>query len=188
MRSSQAEELHRDHIRMMQELEEPSYKRGKQKSSWLSFHLSSHSASCSTTPQGESNDLLPCLVRMTTSITSIWSTCQCTPGWENSHPQQPLPGPVPKQSPQLKRQHPLPEWVGEHVYRWNFPKGHAGRTIQFQETGHSHLVCLTQTQPCRGLQPRLWHCERSQVTFLFPITLATGSMTAPMTFLMSSRN
>ena len=64
--------------------------------------------------------------------------------------------------------------MGEHVYRQNFPKGHAGRTIQLQEIRDSHLVCLTQTQSCRGLQPRLQHHERSQIMFLFQQLLQLG--------------
>ena len=53
---------------------------GKQKSPRLSFCMSSYPTLCSTASQRESVYLLPCLVRVITFITSIYSVCQDTPG------------------------------------------------------------------------------------------------------------
>ena len=79
LRSSQSVALHREHIRLMQELEEQALREeSKSHHDFLSV-LSSHPASCSATPQGESGYLLPHLVGVITSITSICSTCQGTP-------------------------------------------------------------------------------------------------------------
>ena len=143
-----------------------SYKRGKQKSSRLSFHLSSCPASCSAAPQGESDYLLPCFVRMITFVTSICSTRQDTPGRGTaicSHLSQARTQTV----PMAKKAASFARATGKHIYRQNFLKGLKGRTIQFQETRDSHLLCLTQTQLCGGLQLRLRPHERNQITFLF---------------------
>ena len=124
-------------------------------------------------PQGESDYLLPCLVGVITSVTSICSTCQGTPSGRTAthgHLSQASTQTV----PMAKKAASFARAMGEHIYRWKFPKGHAGRTIQFQEMRDSHLVHLTQTQSCRGLQPRLWHCKRSQVMFLFQPLLQLG--------------
>ena len=84
------------------------------------------------------------------------------------------PRPVLRWVPIAKKAASFARAMGEHIYRRNFPKGLTGRTIQFQETRDSQLAHLTQTQLCRGLQLRFWHCKRSQITFLFPPLLQPG--------------
>ena len=108
------------------------------KSQWLSFCLSSHPVSCSAAHQGESDYLLLRLVRVITSITSICSTCQDTPGGGTA-----IHGCLSQVStqtvPMAKKVASFARATGEHVHRWDFPKGHAGGTIWFQETGDSHF-------------------------------------------------
>ena len=138
MRSCQSATLHR-------ELEEQAIREESKSHHDFLSACQAIPASCSTAPQGESDYLLPCLVRAIISSPPSAPPTR-TPWQRNSHLWPPLPG----QYPWLKRQHPLPE-PQEHIYRQAFPKGQAGGTIQFQEMGDSHLVCLTQTQSCRGL-------------------------------------
>ena len=87
----------------------------------------------------------------------------------------PLPGQYPSGPHGQKGMASFARATGKHIYRQNFPTGHTRRTIQLQEMRDTHLVCLIQTQSCRGLQPRLQHCERSSDYISFPTTLVTGS-------------
>ena len=166
VRSSQSAVLHREHIRLMQELEEQA-KREESKShhDFLSA-CQAIPVSCSATPQGESDYLLPCLVRVITSVTSICSTCQGTPGRRTAthgHLSQASAQMV----PMAKKAASFARAEGSMSIDEISPRAHAGRTIQLQEMRDSHLVCLTQTQSCGGLQLRLQHRKRSQVKFLF---------------------
>ena len=138
VRSSQSTVLHREHVRLMQELEEQAIR--EESKSHHDF-LSTCQAILHNAPQ-------PLKENLTTSYHVLLG--QSPPSPLSAHParaapageQPPMatsPKPAPKQSPQPKRWHPLPE-------PW---------TIQFQEVRDSHLVHLTQTKSCRGLQPRL---------------------------------
>ena len=95
----------------MQELEEQALREESKRCHDFLSRLSSHPASCSSTPQGESGYLLPCLVGAITSVISICSTCQGTLE-EEQPPTAASPMPVPKQSPWPKRWLPLPEPQG----------------------------------------------------------------------------
>ena len=165
VRSSQPATLHREHIRLMQELEEQAIREESK----------SHHDFLSTCQAILHHVLQPFKENLTTSYNVLLG--QSPPSPPSAPPtrappagEQPSvaisPRPVPKWSPWPKRQHPLSEPWGSTSIDETSPKGHAGGTIQFQEMGDSHLVDLTQTQSHRGLQLRLRHCERSQITFL----------------------
>ena len=116
LRSSQSAALHREHVRLMQELEEQAIREeSKSHHDFLSTcQANVHHAP--TTPQGESGHLLPCHVGAVTSVTSICSTCQGTPGRRTAH-MAASPMLVPKWSPMAKKVASFARATGEHVYR-----------------------------------------------------------------------
>ena len=117
--------------------------------------------------------LLPCLARAITFVISICSKCQNIPS-RGTDIHSCLSQASTQMVPTAKKVESFARAAGKHIYRWNFPSGHAGRTNQLQEAIDSHLVCLTQTPSCRSLQPRLWHCKRRQIPFLFQPLLQPG--------------
>ena len=173
MRSSQSVTLHREHVRLMQELEEQAIREeSKSRHDFLSACQAILRHALQPLKENLTTSYHVLLGRSPPSPPSAPPTR--TPPVEEQPSAAASPRSVPKWSPWLKRWHPSPEPQGEHIYRWDFPKGHTRGTIQFQEMGDSHLVCLTQTQLCRGLQPRIWHHERSQIMFLFQPLLQLG--------------
>ena len=94
---------------------------GKQKSPRLSFHMSSRPTPCSVASQRESVYLLPCLVRVITFITLIYSVCK-TPQAEEQPSAATSPRPEPKQSPWPKRQHSSTDSQGDTSIDETSPK------------------------------------------------------------------
>ena len=80
MRSTQSARLHREHVKLMHELEEQAIREESKSCHNFFFCLSSHPTPCSAAPQGESVYLLPHFDRVITFITSICSIFQDTPG------------------------------------------------------------------------------------------------------------
>ena len=110
LRSSQSVALHREHIRLMQELEEQTLR--EESKSHHDF-LSTYQATLHHTLQLLRENLATSYhILLGQSPLSPPSTPPTRhPQWKKSHPQLP-PMPVPKQSPWPKRQLPLPELQG----------------------------------------------------------------------------
>ena len=118
MRSSQSMTLHREHVRLMQELEEQAV---RQESKSCHNFLSTCQAILH-------HALQPLKENLTTSYHVLLgrsppsATPARTPQWRNSYLQPTSPRPVPKQSPWPKRQHPLPEPQGSMSIDKTSPK------------------------------------------------------------------
>ena len=128
LRSSQSAALHREHMRLMQELEQQAL---VEESKSCHNFLSTCQAALHHTPQ-------PLRENLATSYHVLlgWSPLSPpsaqpikVPLVEEQPPMATPPIPMPKWSPRLKRQLPSPEHAGEDIYRWDYPKGYAGRTF-----------------------------------------------------------
>ena len=116
LRSSQSAALHREHVRLMHELEEQAI---REESKSCHDFLSACQAilpPCPATPQGESGHLLPRLVGVITSDTSICSTCQGTPSGRTTTSGH-LPTASAQMVPMAKKAASFARAVGEHIYR-----------------------------------------------------------------------
>ena len=160
VRSSQSVALHREHTRLMHELEEEAIR--EESKSHHTFH-SACQAILHHAPQ-------PLKENLTTSYHVLLGQSPPSPPSapptrappaEEQPPVAASPMPAPKWSPWLKRWHPLPEPQGSMSIDEATP-----RAAQEGPSSSKNLVCLTQTQSSRGLPLRLQHCKRSQVTFL----------------------
>ena len=127
LRSSQTAALHRKHVRLMQELEEQALR--EESKSHHDF-LPPIKQPC-IIPHNPSRRIWPPL------ITPYWGNHLCClhlfslpghPQWKNSHPWLPLPTSA-QTFPMAKKAASFARTTGEHVYRQNYPKGYAGRTI-----------------------------------------------------------
>ena len=121
VRSSQSVTLHREHVRLMQELEEQAIREESKSCHDILSACQAILCHALQAPQGEPDYLLPCLVRAITSVTSISYTHQ-DPPVEEQPSMAASTWSVPKWSPWLKRQHPLPEPRGSMSIDETSPK------------------------------------------------------------------
>ena len=123
----------------------------KQKSSRLSFCMSSYRMPCSTASERESVCLLSHLIRAITVVTLIDSVCQNTLGrgvticnrFSQTRTQT---------VPMAKKVAFLTRSTGGHIHRQDFPHSLTGRTIKLQEERDCRLVCFPKAQSHRCLQ------------------------------------
>ena len=125
LKSSQSMALHREHVRLMQELEEQAMR--EESKSHHDF-LSTCQAALHHAPQPLKENLAASYhVLLGQSPPSPPSAPPARAPLAEEQP--PSPTPVPKWSPWLKRQHPLSEPQGSTPKDETTPKSHARRTI-----------------------------------------------------------
>ena len=120
LRSSQSVALHREHMRLMQELEEQAL---REESKSCHDFLSTCQATLHHSLQP-----LPCLTGAITSVTSICSAHQGTLSGRAATHGHPSSSNA-QMAPKIEKVASSTRATGEHVHRWDCPKGYAGRTI-----------------------------------------------------------
>ena len=142
VRSSRSETLHREHVRLMQELEEQAIREESK----------SHHSFLSTCQAILLHALQSLKENLTTSyhiflgrspLSSLLAPPARTSPAEEQTSAATSSRPAPRWPPWPKGWHPLPEpWESMPIDKTS-PPGFAGRTNQLQEMRGSHLVCLT---------------------------------------------
>ena len=129
VRSSWSKTLHREHVRLMQELEEQAIREDSK--SHHNFLSNCQAVLCHALQflKEKPDYLLPHLARKITFVIFICSTCQNIPsGGTDIHGC--LSQASTQMVPMAKKVASFARAMGKHVYRQNFPSGHAGRTNQ----------------------------------------------------------